>query len=811
MSDPVGTRTEIANISVKQTLLGSETVLGITPSGLSQISVEAIRKYGAGIAVNNLTVTVSPFCLDGFMYDGGSFTVLPNGTWFLGVELSSKQLRALPRRGHRGVVYVARVVSNATLITSVVACELELPATRIPRTLNKVINGKPINVLIMGSSLTQTSGSDQTWPSLIFGSTATVDKYKIPNSTMTATGVGGSPNAYQLAQVGIASNHGSYSGFGASGVSGLVGPRIGTNGRSKLFKDIDVVVLGCLANGGDYRLENIEQTVRRLVQMGKEVILVTDNPQNPTTDYGTLSNSLLHVDGPEVIRIANLYGVELADTSSYVFEAHLRANGTGIFGDTIHQAQATPSGPNTVLPASGHEAWARAVRSLFSVSTAATNPTQLITNGTFDTSTVGWSTENGSVLSQSNGQMTVTASGTNARQGKQVLANVPIGSSVTITLDLISYTGSWDAGLISTNIGSWDGGNGSIGGLGGSPRRITKTFTNVTNQLTFVFYNTSSVAGDTLVVDNISVSAIFATTTDQIVNRRTEIKTLPPSRIVTDLGTPGDMFVILPKDEFYFSTGNGSKGTLGAHPWGNSSFARRFSSHTSSTGDLLSIATGQKACISATGVVSFNMIHYRDVADGACTFTVTINSVVRKTVTISTPPFGNEWWLQIMSSSELNAISSLLDTGSSFETIEIAVTSGTLKIAALVSGTVDATYISVDEISYKGTWLPNEVSVSNLYGKPTDTVNSMASVNCPGRRLAWIISANPGSKSVTLSSGSEYQTVSSTTGVANVILTKSLYGPNERHSIRCDTTNASGSQATGHSLHIGGAMVIYDR
>lgn len=286
--------------------------------GWPKKTVEGIAK-----SENGLIVSIATFTVSGFEYTGGSITLIPNGTWYIGVELSSKQLRALPRLGHRGWIPVAKVVTGAATVTSIAQIAPVLPPSRIPRTLKKVLSGQAISVVVMGSSLTQSGGGGTDWPGMLFGS-GSVDKYRLPTiSAVKYVGVGGSPNQYQLAQLGLAGDHsaGSYAQAGAPGALGALRPV--PSGRSSLFDGVDLVVIGCLANGGDYRLETIEPLCRKLRQAGVEVIMVTDNPQGPSTDYATMSAASLYVDGPEVMRVADLYGVELADTAAYVFEAHL--------------------------------------------------------------------------------------------------------------------------------------------------------------------------------------------------------------------------------------------------------------------------------------------------------------------------------------------------------------------------------------------------------------------------------------------------------------------------------------------------------
>lgn len=631
-----------------------DSVLGIQADG------DVVRFPVGLVSATGLLLTVLPFAVGAFEFTGGTITATPSGTWYVGVEISSKQLRTLPRLGHRGWVPVGKVVTDASGVTSVQQITPAMPACRIPRTMTKVLAGLPIKAVVMGSSLTQSSGAATDWPGMVFGA-GTADKYKVPTTVTCAyTGVGGSPNQYQLAQLGFGSSHSAIQ-YGEAGWPLALGPKAPPNGRSALLTGVDVVVLGCLANGGDYRLEMIEPLVRKLREQGVEVILATDNAQGPSTDYATMSAASLYVDGPEIFRVADLYGVEVADTAAYVFDAHLRAGGVGIYNDSIHMAGGVPSGAAAVVPANGHEAWARAVRSVFSV------------------------------------------------------------------------------------------------------------------------------------VDG----------------RAMEVRHLPPIRVVTDLKTPADTFITLPKDCREFSSGQATKGALAAHPWGVSSFARRFSPATGAAEDLLVLEAGKKESCAAVCAVGFSLIHYREPADGAVTFDVIVNSTTVKTITIPAVPFGNEWLCVVRTPAEMNVTTVLGNP-----TVQISVTSGTLKIAALVALTADVSYVPAEEIDYLGTgWLPKEDSRSGLPGRPTDALNDIARVRCPatGRRVAWVLSSNPGTKAVDAWSGRESIANVDYGGQYHIKLAGGLLGPGEHHVIRCAVANASGSQANGHALHVGGAIIINDR
>lgn len=753
------------------------------------------------IAADSLTVRVGAFNVGPFSFSGGSLAVLGNGTWYVGVDLLTNNLIVLPRLGHRGWVPVAKVVSDALKVTSIDAINPTVPACRIPRTIKKIMAGQPISVVVMGSSLMQ-GGNTTDWPGMLLRADADISKYRIPTTVNAVyAGVGASPNQYQLAQLGFASAHNSY-GFPSSGFPLAITGKRPPNGRSSMFSGVDLVILGCLANGGEYRLECIEPIVRKLRAAGVEVIMTTDNTQGPTSDYSTMKNSSLYVDGPEVMRIADLYGVEVADTAAFVFEAHLRY-GAGIYGDTIHQATGVPAGRN-VAPSCGHEVWARAIRSVVTVDALPNAPVSLSYD--FSTGLQGFVSYSAADVSAASGALVVTKNTASVSQWGGWITSLPQiynGDTVRVRGTVVG------AAAASLSIGLQYAGWASNAVAVNSDGAFDVTLTANHDNTTLLFYgdNNAAANGAAFGVDNvvIDIAHSVGSLTEKVPGRCKESKPLPPIRMVTDYKTPADAFVILPSDEFFTTSNNANKGALSNHPWGASSFARKWNRDI--TQDILVLAAGKNAVMGAHGVVGWSLLHYRDQNDGACAFDIYRNNAFVKTVNITNPPFGNEWYATLFTPSELNR-SGPTEPGDS---IEIRVTSGTLKVVAFIALTADIDYVFPEQITYIGNWLPRESSRSGLPGRPTDTVGDYAVFYCAGKRLQWIISGNPGSKMWDAYSDREIVVSKNLGGNYHVFTAAGLYGPNANHMIKCVEANASGSQANGHALHVGGAIVINDR
>lgn len=304
-------------------------------------------------------VVVPPFACGAMTYAGGSIDCPADGVWYVGVDLFDGLLHTLPRLGHTGWVPVARAVRASGIITDCSPISPVMPKTRLPNFRAKAAAGAATSTLIIGSSLTSGNGANY-WPGMVFSAGSA--NYQIPGAGMSYYGQGGAPNAHQMGHFGRRSLS-RYSGPGLWYPGPINYPQVAYS-RSAIFSAADLVVLTTLANGGDKRLELIEVMARRIVDMGLEGILCTDNPQGaPFADYAAMTSALLYVDGQAVFDAANYVGLEVADTAAYMVEAAFRYPAVALYGDSIHPtSNIAPAGPGAT-PTSGGEVWARAVRS----------------------------------------------------------------------------------------------------------------------------------------------------------------------------------------------------------------------------------------------------------------------------------------------------------------------------------------------------------------------------------------------------------------------------------------------------------------
>ena len=215
---------------------------------------------------------------------------------------------------------------------------------------------------------------------------------------------------------------------------------------------------------------------------------------------------------------------------------------------------------------------------------------------------------------------------------------------------------------------------------------------------------------------------------------------------------------------------------------------------------------GKSFVVAAHNVVGWAVIRYIDPADAETVVDVYRSTTKVKTITFPAgAPFGNEAFTYLLPPSEMGV------TGRNDDSLEIQVVSGSLRIAAIVALAADQEYVRPEAIQFRGPgWLAAESSRSGLWGRPTDVAGATAQLECPGRALQWLISGNPGAKLYETWSPQTIMAPINNGGNYHVFSTLPTPGSGA-HAIRCTENNATGDQANGHALHVGGAIVLYDR
>lgn len=284
-------------------------------------------------------------------FPGGTVTVLNNNTNEIMLDLFDKTLHVFPRAIHRGAVHIATVVTSGGKITSITQpATFRVPASRIEKYKRKA---KP-KLALLGDSLVDGAGDVPRWTDLLFSVTYAAQGYQVSNFsnlTFDNYAVGGQTSHFGLVQLGRAVT---------SSTNGKYDNTVITHGQSYLIRNIDSpstvkeskIISGQYdlafvefgANGGTYHLGHLENIIRDLRRLGTEVIIGTSN-------YRSDNTSFLYSDGDYLIKLAETYGCEIADTWSYVWESE-NLKGNNCHYDVIH------------MSTSGHVAWASAVRSV---------------------------------------------------------------------------------------------------------------------------------------------------------------------------------------------------------------------------------------------------------------------------------------------------------------------------------------------------------------------------------------------------------------------------------------------------------------
>ena len=816
-----------------------------------------------------LNVTVDPFIIGDFVFAGATVAApstfadglnqSPAGTWYIGVDLFTLQAIFLPRNIHTGWIPLACLTLTDTSVSINYQISPAIPPSRLPRVLKKIRSGQTINSATLGPSAVQWgfqgNVNAQGWADMMTNSSiGNCSLYCLPNYGNYANlALSGSGPGMASGHLGIASNHTNPGTVAAAGYPGLLNiTKKNPNGRSRDIQNADVVFISGIGNqyAGDHHLELIEANVRRLRKLGKDVVLLTEVPQIGSTsvyDYTTQINTTRYVDGPEMRRIADLYGCEVADTAGYIMSNDYRIGTAANRVTGYHPSYGVPNGRASVAASCGSEAFVRAVRSVFTIdATQAVSPNVLPNNsdGTFASltgiSADGYQNGNSS-LSGTYMSATVSAGAlslnytANALQFAGVGLTVPalvVGHSYTYTVVVSSMTSGIQLRTKLQNVTI--GGGGTAAGLATTAGTTTVNFTpsgsdglNLTGTiLGLVRYDGSAIAGSIVIskatlIDN--TAGISYTLIDYAPNRPNETKPIPPSPVRTDYTTPGDAFVILARDEYLVNAAAANAGVLQVSPYATTNdaygtaqsstppFTRAFNNDGSAK-DMLTLAPGKSAVFSAQAVVGWDLVLTLLSADVASSMNVYRNG--NATPVYSGAVGGSGAW---EAHSVIIPITTFAQTLPNPGTDTITVTNthatASFHIAAAIAHTADVEFIPVEEIKFVGSWLAKQNSPTgsgSIPGIPTQTAGDYAYVNCTGQRVMWLITGDANSQPYDLISPQNQSLANAalTSGTANWV--GGLVGPNGRHMIR-NTASVSGNGTSGYALHIAGAMIINDR
>lgn len=309
------------------------------PAILSIVLLSAANSRAADgmIKADGLVLSVQAGSAGGGDWAASSVTALPNRPQTVVLDLKTRALHTFTRAIGDGEIPLAWVETSDTAVTRFEPINPVMPATRIPKAVEKLRGGEPLRVAALGTSLVEAGWAEEGWLRLLFGMGTEETRYRSDKAggrgvVLSRYALGGSNARYTFGLLGEA-----LSGLEAGGTASM---------RSSIY-DNDLIIVGLLPNGGVDRLAVFEGVVRKLRAHGIEVVLVTDHAFAKRGEANELWR-----DGYFVRKMADRYGCALADTAAYMREAELR--GETVYKDAIHANQA------------GYRLWAQAISGVLS-------------------------------------------------------------------------------------------------------------------------------------------------------------------------------------------------------------------------------------------------------------------------------------------------------------------------------------------------------------------------------------------------------------------------------------------------------------
>lgn len=334
------------------------------------ISLVNTRPSGPfSLTFSNLTVRVDPGSIlwpDGsqLVFPGGTLGLVPNFTNYLVLNYGTGRLHTLYRfLGGGGEHLLAVVVtgSDGVVGNPLVNTDFTGLPTRIPGARSRLLGGASrFDVVLMGDSTTEASGTGVMWKDLLFSSSTASSGWNVPHAASVVVrnfGLGGANADYGLALMSRSAQSFGYpfQGYGGHGTPlDFAGVPAGTASRtwtpqagySRLFNPMpDLVLIGFGINASvpqsdSYASVDLETVGRNWQALGVPVLYLTEN------DFAGAPMSLASLAGV-VSQLAVSVGGAVADTAAYVDERNRL--GTSTYVDAIHSNQA------------GWNAWAEAI------------------------------------------------------------------------------------------------------------------------------------------------------------------------------------------------------------------------------------------------------------------------------------------------------------------------------------------------------------------------------------------------------------------------------------------------------------------
>ena len=772
-------------------------------------------------------VNVSEICVDGFKGEAGSVKLVKNGIWYVGHDLLTKKIIALPRLGHSGWIPVGRVMTGEDGVVAIELINPVMPECRIPNTVAKIVSGADTKMVTMGPHFYLTE-NQYSWMGNLFDKDALHQDYRLPrNVSHSKTGSLGYGNLFNLAYTGFFGSHSGTAKVDTGVHSGITDAKP-LNGRSKNLTTADIIVVSCLLGAEEMRLETIEPIVRNLRKIGVEVVLTTDFPEYDSfSTYEELIVLPRYLEGEKVREIAERYGCQFADTAAYMADAQLRYAGQGI--DLVSAEDdligiSAPAGRDAA-PSCGSEVYCRAVRSVISVESEIPLSQTIVPDMTL-IGEGGWNAfddANGDIaFIGSSLRATKTASFNTDAWG--MILDIPAhnqGDLIRLKFNLSKSQVSDDVdfrfrdkttGQLAASVyGSQDHFETKVHGS-----HIVYFYADIDNadpQLEIVpgFSKWSQYAWLTIKDVEVFIEKTDGFDAYRLNNNQKMVEQLlPPSRLVASNDIPGDAFVILPTKERLQSSelswpGGGAAGSFGLLADDSIPYEET----------ALRLSDGDSAAIGANGMVSCGLIWansdgYVSTVDDP-SFDVFVDNIFIKNV-VGIHPEGHEEYLSIFTAEELAAISvSKGNIGIHIVSTSVDVR---LQIVALIAFTSEQTYVKAEEIEYVGSWSERLNGGSGMMGYATDTIGDYAFLKCPQGHtsVSWIVSGVNNSRDVEVWNSTTSAEVTGIRGKTEIMSVGHIPGADTTSYIAlAQEPTVPNNTIDGWALHIGGAILVHDR
>lgn len=306
---------------------------------------------------------------DGTLYNFAGDTVnLPplangDGSWYIGIDPNPssvvgnpfcKKIHAFRYRIHSCMIWVCRVSRTGSAVTITERYRPEWPRSAITRFKAKCAAastgalGAPIRIAVLGTSLsnhvntsggTNVDGGSTTgtvnWYSMLFQTNVS----SFPNGASYRIPFLNSVNArFEIVNLSMGSNnvhwHAAWVAEGIEGVSSSNVPNTAWAVRKDsmekrnasswkrladsplITEPYDLVIIDSIPNGGTHKMMHLDNIVRKLRARGTEIVFTRALQTNAGATVDLLDTFI-----PDLVRIANVRGCDIADWASFVWEA----------------------------------------------------------------------------------------------------------------------------------------------------------------------------------------------------------------------------------------------------------------------------------------------------------------------------------------------------------------------------------------------------------------------------------------------------------------------------------------------------------